>query len=187
MSNGTRIVIWHDKHGDHYYDASTNEALAAASLDILSDWLEYGYIYTPEDPLDPERLKQSWASVKQEDVDWAAKPLAEPEDETNALYNDKVRKAKQKVNTAVARYQDDLKSIGRVQKAVDEHDLRVIPAKTWTDSRGRERQQREQVYAWVLLQEYSGGEYQEVEDEYLTDAQADWEAAQAKKEETVDA
>lgn len=39
-----RILVWDDKHGEHVYDASTEDLLHGASLDILQNRVDNEYI-----------------------------------------------------------------------------------------------------------------------------------------------
>jgi hypothetical protein len=45
-----RIIIFKEKHGDSYFDASTDEALTRACLAVLRDRNQYGWYYEPEKP-----------------------------------------------------------------------------------------------------------------------------------------
>lgn len=47
----TTIMVVKEKHGTYYYDASTPEALAAASLELLKERWEEGYWYPHPDEI----------------------------------------------------------------------------------------------------------------------------------------
>jgi hypothetical protein len=44
------IIIFHEKHGDSIYDASTPEAIARACASIIKERYEQGWYYAPEPP-----------------------------------------------------------------------------------------------------------------------------------------
>ncbi len=46
-----QILVWKDKHGDYFYDASTSEALEKSAQIILKQMVEMGYIQEPDDPM----------------------------------------------------------------------------------------------------------------------------------------
>lgn len=52
MSAGHRILTWYDKHGDYPYDATGEECLAKAALEILDERLVQGYLDYPPDAED---------------------------------------------------------------------------------------------------------------------------------------
>lgn len=45
-----RIIVFNEKHGDSYFDASTDEALARACLAVLKERNGYGWYYKPTQP-----------------------------------------------------------------------------------------------------------------------------------------
>ncbi len=59
-----KIVVWHAKHGDQYYDASTPEAFAQSCVKILGEMDEMGCYYLedidPGDGVDPETLPEPY-------------------------------------------------------------------------------------------------------------------------------
>lgn len=48
-----RILVLHEKHGDSYYDATTEAALHAAALKIVRQRLKQGYYQAGKPPEDP--------------------------------------------------------------------------------------------------------------------------------------
>lgn len=48
----TRILTWFDKNGDYPYDATGEEGLARAALEILDERLVQGYLGYPDDAED---------------------------------------------------------------------------------------------------------------------------------------
>ncbi len=45
-----RIIIFKEKHGNRYFDASTEEKLHIAALKVLKERFESGWYYEPEEP-----------------------------------------------------------------------------------------------------------------------------------------
>jgi hypothetical protein len=60
------ILITKEKHGEFYYDASTDEALAKSALKILTERWEEGWYYEPEDVDDPPYTKEQIEKLTEE-------------------------------------------------------------------------------------------------------------------------
>jgi hypothetical protein len=71
------ILIFKEKHGDRYFDASTPEAKSAAFLKILRERFNSGYYY--EEPKSPEHTltkdEKALLSLSEEQLDALPAPL----------------------------------------------------------------------------------------------------------------
>jgi hypothetical protein len=162
-----QILIWKGKHSDAYYDASTDEDLANAALDVIRSWMEWQFIRPGEDPLREEYVNASWNDSWRETVEWSKKDLAE-ESEATQLYNDKVKKAKAKVARRLSEYQEADETYAEAKRLVDEWDTSVV---TPAPRQGQTRMLNPKPYvkAWHFLQSLPsmGSEYQDVRIEQL--------------------
>jgi len=75
----TQILIFKEKHGDRYFDASTPEMKSAAFLKILRERFTSGYYY--EKPKSPERNlsreDKALLSLSEEQLEALPAPLKE--------------------------------------------------------------------------------------------------------------
>lgn len=166
-----QILIWKGKHSDAYYDASTDEDLANAALDVIRSWMEWQFIRPGQDPLDHDYISTPWNTRWRDTVGWSKKDLAE-ESEATQLYNDKVKKAKAEVARRVSEFQEENKHYAEAKRLVDDWDTTVIPPSEYVGERtGETRTRRGYVKAWHFLQSLpgTGSEYQDVRIEQLVE------------------
>ncbi len=143
------ILVWESKHGNVYYDASTDELLDWAAKQILAQWLDY-YIVKPDDPM--KHIQYSGIDLEQANL--STEQIA-------ALPTESMRAeaAKHKNNLArrYAQYENDLQVYADVQT--------ILSGESVTRERARRSGlQQTIVYdAWHILQEHADGEYMNVE------------------------
>lgn len=105
-----RILVWRNKHGDDYYDASTEDALNGAARHILKQLVDEGWVWEPEAPdVDPE--ERAVAAMTDEQI--ASLPTAIQDSTTKNR-----DRAKRTVDRLDAAYEQERGHWGRVQSAV---------------------------------------------------------------------
>jgi hypothetical protein len=127
-------MIWHGKHSTEIYDASTPELWAQNCLAILQEMDEYGYF--SEWPLDEEP-----------EVD----PLSMPEPYRAMAERDNATKRQRKAETI-----ENNTHVATIKAVLESKDASMV-------TRGRGRLERQEPYAWQLLEERSDYEYERVE------------------------
>lgn len=132
-----RILIAHEKHGDRYFNASTNYELAKVSIKLLKERLKLGY-YTPdEDYKEPPKQLDETILAKLEDRTRKSEEY---------IYKEKVKYHQQ--------YLESKRDYERIQQIVEQNDLSLIPASKYRESLPR---------AFYYLQEREGHEYENLE------------------------
>lgn len=148
-----QIIVWEDKHGPSYYDASTTEAWDKSAIKILQELTgEYGY-------LDPEMYKphisdktRELASINLDILPEAARSVMEQD----------VLRARRGIESDERYY--------NLVKKQRELALSFIEAgKSQVMIRGKgTRWEKEVPASWLILEERNGGEYErfQLEDVY---------------------
>lgn len=140
---------------DAIYDASTLDRWDAACRDVLKNWLEWKFIYLPEDPVKEARRGYRYGPISSDDLEWSRKNTYEDSDlppEVVEEYNKQVKQAKFKVQSAVGLHKAQLDTH---KKATDM--VAASPGlKTLSNGKTVPR-------SWLLVRELAGGEYMEVE------------------------
>lgn len=170
-----QILIWKGKHSDAYYDATTDEDLANASLDVIRAWMEdWQFIRPGQDPFDPDYVNANWNEDWRETIEWSKKDLAE-ESEATEFYNKKVRKAKTRVANRISEFEEANEAYAEAKRLVDEWDTSVVQQEPYRYSDGRVVPRKPYVKAWRFLQDLGGfgSEYQEVRIEQLVEFEED--------------
>lgn len=63
------IIVWEDKHGTSYYDASTPENREASAREILRQLIDQQYIYKPDDEPDVYGIDMELVALTEDQVD----------------------------------------------------------------------------------------------------------------------
>lgn len=143
-----RILVWHGKYGDSYYDASTHEAREASARKILKEWTDpnYPWLPAPEDPM--KHIQYSGIDLEQASL---------TDEQIEALPTEglraEARKHKRSLERRVQNYANELEDYDFIQKVV--------------------AGEPSSVTAWQLVQQYGGDEYMEVSEESVEEANGD--------------
>lgn len=170
-----KLIIARGKHSDTYYNADTDEQVANAALDIIRDWLEWQFIRPGQDPFDPDYVNASWNVAWRETIEWSKKDLAE-ESEATEFFNKKVREAKKTVARKVDAFEQENADYVEAKRMVDEWDISVV---TPEPRMGQTRMLHPKPYvrAYRFVRDRSGGEYQQVDEEFTQEFEDDAEAS----------
>lgn len=173
------ILIWHGKHGDAYYDASTPEAREASAVQILEEWTQPNYSWVPE-PEDPMKHIQ-YSGIDMEQANLTDEQIA-------ALPTETLRKDAQRHKDSLARRisnyeaeKEDYILLMRVvagerplmpwrrrrKDTTDEEWAEIVErlAEKFPDAVVEGDRVRKPVTAWSLVQQYGEGEYMQVSEE----------------------
>jgi plasmid stabilization system protein ParE len=135
-----RVLVAHEKHGARYFDASTTETWAAASLRLLRERFEEDWYQRPDDETNQEVVAMSEAEV-------AALPEALRVQATHL---------RRQATANRSRAQRDRDWYDKAKKLVDEVDISTV-------SRGRVPGEWEEPRAWAFLIARNEAEYERVE------------------------
>lgn len=169
------VLVTKEKHGDFYYDASTDEALAKSALAILTDRWNDGFWY-----IDPDELDQETQEWRPEAL--VQNHLGEAWPGWNATENERVAEINRYANDLKTKYGDDqevyeLKS-KKFNAAIQEYKRRREYRKWYSEAKALVESQdaaaivtfksgRTESKAWRLLGERNDHEYEGVELEPL--------------------
>jgi hypothetical protein len=131
-----QVVVWHNKHGDVYYDASTPEMWAKSCLAILRDMNEFGHLVAWEIP---EKFRE---------VD----PMSVPE----GHYRDLVESDNKRHRSQAAEYTKNNDNVAHALDAIKNNDVALV-------TRGRGRFEHQEPRIWELLTRRRDYEYERVE------------------------
>jgi hypothetical protein len=135
-----KIIVWRDKHGDRYYDASTLEAWDRSSIEILKQLTDEPYAYWYEET----------PYISEEDRELASIDLSGASQSVLATLGQKVQEAKARIQQAEA---EALR-----ENALRNEALAIIAAGY---SELFERGRRTIPRSWLLLERRTGYEYEE--------------------------
>lgn len=127
-----QILIFKHKHGNQYYDASTNELLAKACLHILEFRLEEGW-YVPEKPEIEDVLSE-------EEIEKLPERLQKTE-------RDRLKRTEK----AKKEYEVELKYFDELKKVVETKDISLIRRGGWHIP-----------YTFYLIQKYEDVDLEEL-------------------------
>lgn len=162
-----QILVWKGKHSDSYYDATTDEALQAASRSIIKELVEYGYVYEPEAPREETEQVKELLALTPEEVE--AIPASVRGFTQNEIRRHKARiaadeSAKAEWEEAVAHSKGE--DVARlVMKRDDPRWEKVVEAAAKKPEIYREREEGmfRVVTPWSFLSDRSGFEYEDYE------------------------
>lgn len=160
-----KVLVWKDKHCDHYYDASTDEALEKSAVKVLKQLMEYSYIYKPEDPMD--HIEYSGIDLEQAqltDEQIAALP-------TDGL-REEARKHKAKFAQRFKRHESEMAEYREIEKIIAGETVMSPDWVRQADSRDGKHKKGDvmpgrPVTAWSILQGRNGAEYEVFEIEHV--------------------
>jgi hypothetical protein len=171
-----KILVWHDKHGEHYFDASTPEAKEKSALKILKMWVEWNYIGKPEDPM--QHIQYSGIDLEQAQLtDEAIDALPTQQMRNTAMGH------KRSLERRKRQYESELEEFEDVEKIIAGESVfevfrergENVSDEEWADFVNRLKTKFQEldvqgdqiirpVSAWRLLQGYEG-EYMRVSEE----------------------
>ena len=131
-----KVLVWKDKHGTSYYDASTPEALAESALNVLGTMMDIGYYYREE--------KEFEVPITDEEIE--AMPLK---------YRDHARKDQSYAKRSILDAKENNDFYDEVKRVLAEHDMSTVTI-------GRGKHERQVPIAWNLLDSRSDYEYEYV-------------------------
>lgn len=156
------ILVWHGKHGDAFYDASTPERKEASAMELLRNWAGY-WIVEPEDPM--KHIQYSGIDLEQ---------AALTDEQIDALPTEKLREeaSKHKKNLARlhANYRQELAEWDELQRVLAGEEF--YEPQTYYRANSSDGSHKKgdpaplrRVTAWRVLQTYADGEYMGVSEE----------------------
>jgi hypothetical protein len=164
------ILVWEDKYGTSYYDASTPEALEKSALKILRQLLNDRYIVKPENPLEGDNLEYSGIDLEQ-----ARLTLEQIEAlPTEGLRKDALAHRKRLANR-IRSYQNQLAEYNAIQKVLAGEE---VYARDWVRKADTKQGKKgdvvkgRRITAWSLLQMRNGAEYEHFSIEVVQEADA---------------
>lgn len=174
------VIVCKEKHGDFYYDASTDEAFAESALAILTNRWNEGYWYYDPDETDKET--REWRpEILMETVlgeDWPGWDV--PENDRVAAINKRSNDLKAKMDATADADEKELLALKRkkLSAAVEEYKWRRDYRKWYAEAKvvvetqdlsTRSSKSGRFTYprAWWLLADRSDHEYEGVELERL--------------------
>jgi hypothetical protein len=150
-----RILIARDKHETRYLNASTVEAWAASSLQLLRERLEQGWYWAPKD--DEDGLGTSeWADRRRVEI---AEAMALTDEQIEALpgrLRHEVLKERAQARQSIADAAHARAWVKEVTALVRNKDMAMVTV-------GRGRWERQEPKAWTYLYDRSDHEYEGVE------------------------
>lgn len=141
-----QIIVWNDKHGTSYYDASTTEALDASSIEILKSLTDERYGYWRE--------YEPW--VSDENKRLAAIDLTGADPAILAELEKKVTRAQREVQRGIDDARERKETIALAKSYIEAGKSPIV-------SRGSGRYERKVPAAWLLIVDNSGGEYEDIQ------------------------
>lgn len=169
------VLVTKEKHGDFYYDASTDEALAKSALAILTERWNQGYWYYDPDESDKETNEWRPEALVENHVGEAWPGWDVPYAERAAVLNAHMELLKIK-------YGDDAEILAlktrKFRAAIEEYKERCDYRKWYAEAKALVESQdadgvvtfksgRTEAKAWWLLNERSDHEYEGVDLEPL--------------------
>lgn len=142
----TRIMIAHQKHGERFFDVSTPEKLAKASLKLLTDrWKEDCWYYPPEPASNRVKLRfvnEDGTLYTDSQIETLPKAMqTSAKAERNAF------------KMARSEYEEEMRTYKEIERVVKEKDLSLVPF----------RKTEKRPIAWILLNDRSDYEYERIE------------------------
>jgi len=152
-----KVLVWHDKHGEYYYDASTPEAEEASSREILKQMVASRYIEEPEDP---------YKHIQFSSIDLEQAYLTDEQIEalpTGSLRKE-AREHKQALTNRLARYKNEKEEFAELERFLAGE---TIMSKPWVRRSGPnagETVPPKPIPALRILEQWAdGGEYMRIE------------------------
>lgn len=143
-----RIIIFKEKHGDSYFDASTDEALARACLAVLRQRNKEGWYYAPTKPeASYSKEEQAILAMTDEQIEAIPEPI------------------KSETATRKAKLVRRLAGAEREYKLDNEWftlltELLALPVEEAVTRVRTFRSGRTQPLAYALIEDRNGGEYE---------------------------
>jgi hypothetical protein len=142
-----QIIVWHSKHGNYYYDASTVESWDKSAIKILEDLIDIGY-------MNPEMYKPYISNKDKElaEIDLDALP-----DAARAALEKDVVSARRSIKNQNLTYENEKKQFRLASDYIEKGESPTMTQGTGT------RHERKIPASWIILQNRNGGEYERFE------------------------